>query len=99
MPDALAKRNHFKVFKFHGKGRGNRWRLPRVISRVMFAFNAALPRVFILGGLTSVGYTPRNIFFVSVVQTVSFTGILYRREYGPKSSSSDAVNGICAGRD
>ena len=22
IPDALAKRNHFQVFKFHGKGRG-----------------------------------------------------------------------------
>ena len=42
--NALAKRNHFKIFKFHGKGRGTQWHLPRVISRVIFAFNGLVIR-------------------------------------------------------
>jgi hypothetical protein len=44
IPDALAKRNHFKAFRFPGQGQ----REPVVSSpRYFLAFNAALPRVFI----------------------------------------------------
>jgi len=44
IPDALAKRNHFKAFRFTGQGQ----REPVVSSpRYFLAFNAALPRVFI----------------------------------------------------